>query len=166
MSELIEGLTDNAITIEAWFAQPRFRASAKGDVHVVEFHVAAEDWEKFCKNHPRNVPVTLTWWQTETEEAIRHDSEKASKPEKGPHGALWKRLFTAGFQSCPGVREAVDEQRLPQHSDDRDVLRSIFAVDSLSKVGPAEILAKFDTPQARAMVEQAERRVKDEEKTA
>lgn len=149
---ITEELARKAVTVQAWFAKPIYRTPQSGDVHGVEFHCSAEDWYQFIKTHPRNVEVTLTFWQTEDEEAIRHEAEKKAKPEKGPHGALWQSLFAQDIPHITGVRERIQDA-LNAMGDDaakinfRDrakvALRAIFGVDSLTKVSGDDVRAMF-----------------------
>lgn len=163
MSKISEKLAEKAISVDAWYAMARHKARTNGDdIFTVEFHVSRDDWFNLCQAHPRNVAVKLTWWETETEEAVRHEAEKANgKPAKGPYGQLWRNLWAAGFPNCPDVREILTRERLAEHSNDKEVLRCLFCVDSLTNVGPDEIIGKFDSPPVHAMVRQVQRRLQE-----
>lgn len=152
----VSEIAAHAISVEAWFAQPKFRPSSKGDVHIIEFHVAADDWENFCKNHARNVPVRLTWWASEVEDAVQDAKpEKPQKAVKGPFGQLWRQLHQAGFVNCPGVREEIERQRIEPDFDAWEVLRCVFGVSSLTYVSADEIMQRFPGEQIKVMVDQA-----------
>lgn len=160
--QLKEDVLANALSVEAWFAQPHFKPRAKGDdIHVIEFHIPAAEWERDWKNRLRNEAGTLVWVPDESPDtAAEAKPEKPTKQEKGPHGQLWRHLRVAGFVSCPGVREMIAENRLPEDADDWATLRRLFAVESLSMVDADQIIRRFPNNAAVAtMVAQAQRKV-------
>lgn len=108
--------------------------------------------------------VTITY------EGERHEVEmsqpetaapKQEKSPKGPHGQFWKYLKLAGFENCPGVREEIEANRATEEATGFEILRLLFVTDSLTTVSPDEVKVRFDSPQAWAMVEQAQRKASE-----
>jgi hypothetical protein len=106
------------------------------------------------------VTVSYLGERHEVEQPQPEDA-KPAKQGKGPHGQFWKHLKLAGFENCPGVREEIEDNRATEDADGFDILRLLFVVDSLSYVSPDEVKARFDSPQARMMVEQAQRKANE-----
>jgi len=171
VKEVADKLSERAITVDAWFSQPKHRPRKEGDVFIIEFHVSAEDWWNYFQSHPRNAHVKLTTWLAEDEESVRYEASKGGdqKPLKGAYGAFWQALFLAGFQNCPGVAEAIAEvlegEDLSMNLKERSKvgLRRIFGVESLTSVSPEHAAAKFLGIQARTIIEQAKRKMEQKE---
>jgi len=76
------------------------------------------------------------------------------KKEKGPKGAysyMWEYLHPnggkggSGFATLPGVREAIEDQRITATEPTWELLHRVFGVGggTLAETGPDEVLARF-----------------------
>lgn len=110
----------------------------------------------------------------DVEEKVELNGKKEKKPKgpRGPYSYFWEYLNPesrkggGGFVTLPGVKEALEEQRITATEPIWELLHRVFGVGggTLVETGPEVVLEKFpDNEQVKLFVERAKNFQKEKE---
>lgn len=176
----INPLDTPGVPFEIELLNPNPSSSRKG--YRVSFQVSEEVHSAFMAAREGNLRlIGKLAVAPDNDDQPAHDAVNGTKPKrekkpkepKGPFGFMWEYLHPhskhggAGFVSLPGVREAIETARFAETEDVWKILHRVFEAETLAKIGPDDVLAKFpDNPAVELAIRRAKKFQDDKEAKA